>query len=57
MPDSLQAVFAALELDMADVDAASGLVSRTPIDGSRLACIPLTTVANPEATQKTMRIY
>ena len=41
MSDSLQAVLAALELDVAEVNASAGLVSRTPIDGSQLARIPI----------------
>jgi aldehyde dehydrogenase (NAD+) len=41
MSESIKTLFAALELDMADVNAPTGLVSRTPIDGSQLARIPV----------------
>ena len=37
----LQAIFAKLELNVADVNVPAGLESRTPIDGSRLACVPV----------------
>ena len=46
MPDPLQAVFAALDLDVAEANASSGLVSRSPIDGARLACIPESSAAD-----------
>ena len=43
MSAPLQTLFSALKLNVADVNAPSGLMSRTPIDGSRLACIPVAT--------------
>jgi len=62
MSDPLQAVFAALALDVADVDASSGLVSYTPIDGTRLACIAVSSAdecasaaANAKQTQMRWR--
>ena len=41
MSESIKTIFAALELDATEVNAPAGLVSRTPIDGSQLARIPV----------------